>query len=213
MDEIQLNNYILVKCILIGNSGVGKTSIIERYIKDLFNSSPTIGVEFYCKKIQIEKVLFKLHVWDLAGQITYRNIVQNYYTNTAIIFYVFNRIDVISFYDFEDWIRGIRHIENKMIVFINNKSDLGNGGVSDTEILELVNRYKGIYYETSAKDNVNIREVFETTLKILHDRLVLKDRNIHIPRIAKMVDMPEGVKFCSVEEQVVTQPVVEKGCC
>jgi small GTP-binding protein len=208
----QEENYILVKCIFIGNSGVGKTSIIERYVKNIFDSSPTIGVEFYCKKIKLDKIHYKLHIWDLAGQMTYRNIVQNYYRNTAIIFYVFNRNDVISFYDFDDWIKTIRDVENKMIVFVNNKTDLGGRYIiSDNDILQMVNRHKGLYYETSAKDDINIREVFETTLTILHDRLLLKEKNLHIPHIAKSADLPEGVKFSSINETIPKGK--EKKCC
>ncbi len=127
--------YLIVKCIFIGNSGVGKTSIIERYIRDTYQSKSTIGVEFYCKKLQIDKLYFKLHIWDLAGQMTYRNIVQNYYRNTAVVFYVFNN----DLDDCHQWLHSIHNWENKQIVFINNKSDIVSNELDKKQILEIVN--------------------------------------------------------------------------
>ena len=203
--------YLIVKCIFIGNSGVGKTSIIERYVKNNIDCKSTIGVEFYCKKVQIKNMNFKIHIWDLAGQMTYRNIIQKYYRNTAIIFFVFDKNNKQSLLDFYTWLETIQDIDKKTLVIIGNKSDLVKLSHENTkEILEILNRYHSFYFETSAKDNTNITEAFENTLKIFYDKLLLEQPNLHNFSIAQKHSYNEGVRFASDFDDI---PIPPKKCC
>ncbi len=202
--------FLVIKCIFIGNSGVGKTSIIERYIKDNFNCSTTIGVEFYSKKLLINDILFKLHIWDLAGQMTFRNIIQNYYRNTAIVFYVFDKNNLKSLNDIDEWLETITELESKLVILIGNKCDLNGNKILDSVILEKIAKYNLIYFETSAKDSININKVFEDTLKIYFDKLLIKEPNLYQKKIAEKFNYPDGIKFSQDIDEINIAP---KKCC
>ena len=81
----------LMKFVLIGDSGVGKSCFLYRFIENRFESTlePTIGIEFGTKKLQIRGKTIKLQIWDSAGQENYRGITRSYYRNSicAMLFY------------------------------------------------------------------------------------------------------------------------------
>ena len=91
---------MIVKIILIGDSGVGKTNILSQYLKKQFNqdSLATVGVEFGSKIVEIEKVKIKAQIWDTAGQERYRSITTSYYKGAKGAFIVY---DVTRFSSFE----------------------------------------------------------------------------------------------------------------
>jgi small GTP-binding protein len=176
-----------IKCILIGDAGVGKSSIIERYVNDTFSTvaSTTVGVDYFTKYIKLDsgvenkkEVIVKLQIWDLAGQMNYRNIVRSYYRNAEVLFYVFDKSHRETFYNFEHWIDEFRHkLDDIQIVIVGNKSDISHHSVHSDEAIELANKYDAQYYETSAKDNTNIVEIFENTVKLVNDRNLIRNRS------------------------------------
>lgn len=168
----------VIKCILIGDAGVGKSSIIERYVNDTFSliSNTTVGVDYFTKYVKLDNDIgtFKLQIWDLAGQVNFRSIARSYYRNAEVLFYVFDKTNRESFHNFEHWINDFRHmLDDIQIVIVGNKSDVYHFSVHTDEAIELANKYDAQYYETSAKDDVNIREIFENTVKLLHDRKII----------------------------------------
>jgi Ras-related protein Rab-3C len=177
-----------IKCILIGDAGVGKSSIIERYVNDTFSNSgnTTVGVDYFAKYIPLDSSIennkkqhiIKLQIWDLAGQMNYRNIIHSYYRNAEVLFYVFDKSHRETFHNFERWIDDFRtRLDDIQIVIVGNKSDISHCGVHSDEAIELANKYDAQYYETSAKEDVNIREIFENTVKLVHERNMINNRS------------------------------------
>jgi small GTP-binding protein len=177
-----------IKCIFIGDAGVGKSSIIERYINDTFSNigNTTVGVDYFVKYVTLDngiennkkQHIVKLQIWDLAGQMNYRNIIHSYYRNAEVLFYVFDKSHRETFHNFERWIDDFRNrLDDIQIVIVGNKSDISHCGVHSDEAIELANKYDAQYYETSAKEDVNIREIFENTVKLVHERNMINNRS------------------------------------
>jgi small GTP-binding protein len=172
-----INKNYNVKCIFIGDAGVGKSSIIIRYTNRDFNPQnfSTVGVEYYTRVISIDKCRIKLQIWDLAGNNNYKTIVRSYYRNAEILYFVFDKTDRKTFNDFEQWIEEFREkLDQIQLVIIGNKCDLEYSAVSTSEGMELANKYNALYYESSAKSDINITDIFENTLNLYNDKLLLK---------------------------------------
>jgi small GTP-binding protein len=175
-----------IKCIFIGNLGVGKSSIITRYTNNTYDPEnfSTIGVEYYAKLIHINNISIKLQIWDLAGNTNFKSIVRSYYRNAEILYYVFDKTDRSSFDDFEKWIDEFRDKLNDIqLVIIGNKCDLDYNSVSTSEGMNLANKYNALYYESSAKSDINITDIFEHTLNIYYDKLLLKSGKYKVKEI------------------------------
>jgi Ras-related protein Rab-11A len=119
---------LIIKLVLIGDSGVGKSNILTKYTKNEFhqNSRATVGVEFSTKKYTIDKVNIKAQIWDTAGQERYRSITTAYYKGAKGAFVVYDITRAASFENVDRWIRELRNCsdENVNITLIGNKSDL-----------------------------------------------------------------------------------------
>ena len=102
---------MIVKIILIGDSGVGKTNILSQYLKKQFNqdSLATVGVEFGSKIVEIEKVKIKAQIWDTAGQERYRSITTSYYKGAKGAFIVYDVTRFSSFETVERWISELKN--------------------------------------------------------------------------------------------------------
>ena len=118
------------KLIVIGDSGVGKSSLTNKATKNIFEDkyTATIGFEFFTFNIKINNTIIKLQIWDTCGQELYRSLITNFYRNSslAIIVYAVNKKE--SFEDIEMWLRELRiHSKPDVKLFlIGNKIDLEN---------------------------------------------------------------------------------------
>ena len=158
----------LCKIILIGNTGVGKTSYCDRLVHNKYNDVfiPTLGVDFFAKHVKLDdNIVLKTHIWDTAGQEKFNGIITHYYKDIAgaiIIFdigsrYTFTRVN----YWKNEIIRKSNHdITTFPILLLGNKCDNGNREVTrdEAEIYALKNSM--IYEEISCKKNCNIEESF-----------------------------------------------------
>ena len=119
-----------IKIIVVGDSGVGKTNLVNRFTSNKFdtNSKSTIGVEFVYKTLKINKEIIKVEVWDTAGQERYRSITSSYYkgANGAII--VYDITDEDSFKNVESWMNEVikKGKQNMQFLLVGNKKDLIN---------------------------------------------------------------------------------------
>jgi|TARA_B110000971_G_C19885066_1_gene442580 small GTP-binding protein len=146
------------KIIIVGNTGVGKSSLLLKYTRNTFSKhhETTIGVDFATKMIDIpingEIVPVKLQLWDTAGQEKFRTITNSYYRNCCAAIIVFDLTNRDSFTSVHYWIDNVINGagENTTIILIGNKCDLDNREVSESDILALINQYDIKYFETSA---------------------------------------------------------------
>ena len=171
--ERKSSNYqYIFKLILIGNSGVGKSSILQRYIKHTFEESYkcTIGVDFLMKSIIVNGKTVKLQLWDTAGQEKYKSMVSSYYRGANVALIIFDITNHKSFESLPNWIENFykNGPEQKNIILIGNKKDLEEERQVTQEEAEAFSETNNmIYFETSAKDGDNIDYVFNYTAEKL----------------------------------------------
>ena len=114
----------------------------------------------------------------------FKSIVRSYYRNAEILYYVFDKTDIDSFNDFEKWIEDFRDKLNEIqLVIIGNKCDLDYSVVSTSEGMNLANKYNALYYESSAKSDINITDIFEHTLNIYYDKILLKSGKYNVKEV------------------------------
>ena len=165
--------YYKLKLIVIGDSGVGKTNIIKRYISNTFtiDTKSTVGVEFFTKTFKINDDILKLEIWDTAGQERYKAITSAYYRGSsgALIVYDITRIETYNNVDI--WIKELNEkVEGSLkLLLIGNKSDKKDERKMSIETALHKARQLNIpLMETSAYDSTNIKKVFETILKEMY---------------------------------------------
>lgn len=197
----------LFKTILIGNSGVGKTSLMKRYTDETYNftQSSTIGVDFKIKSVEVNGEKVKLQIWDTAGQERFRAIISNYYRGAHGIIIVFDMGSRESFENLVDWIGEVRKNTNNNveIVVLGNKVDEKDRiVVTEEEVNKFLNDNeieKESFYMTSAKDDVCVSDSFE----YLTNKLVEKYKKIGFGANKKeafklSADDAKGTSCCSM---------------
>lgn len=162
-------NYdFLRKILLLGEGGVGKTSIINRYIHMTFSDQyfMTIGAQFAVSIIHVKKFdkRVKLSIWDLAGEQRFNFVQASYFKGLKGTFVVFDVTNRRSFKMIPNWLNAINTNTggDPVIFLIGNKIDLNDRVVSREEAEEFAKQHNLEYYETSAKEGIGINEIFET---------------------------------------------------
>ena len=163
-----------LKIVLLGDSGVGKTNLISRYISNKFekDTKSTIDVEFFCKTFKVNKdKIIKMELWDTAGQERYKSITSVYYKGAKGAFIVYDITSKKSFDNIDKWITEIKEKNNNEVklVIIGNKIDLDNNREITFE--EAKNKFKDkniLLIETSALNDTNVNEAFTSMVKLLY---------------------------------------------
>ena len=154
----------LFKILIIGESGVGKTCLLLRFTEDSFTTTflTTIGIDFKIKIINLENKLIKLQIWDTAGQERFRTITKTYYKGAHGIILTYDVTDQDSFKNIRNWIKQIEANAqgNVKRVLVGNKCDKPDRVVTEEEKKKLADDYSMSFFETSAKTNKNVTEVF-----------------------------------------------------
>ncbi len=103
--DMTLSSFKKFKFVFLGDQGVGKSSIIQRYIQDSFNldQSPTIGIDFSIKNIQIGEQTYKLHLWDTAGQERFKSLIPAYIKDCQVAIIVYDVTSQDSFKNISNW--------------------------------------------------------------------------------------------------------------
>lgn len=166
----------LLKLVLVGDSGVGKSNLLLRWSKNDFNpdSTPTIGVEFATKTLQIDGKIVKVHVWDTAGQEQFRALTTAYYRGAVGALIVYDITSASSFESLNHWIDEVRENTPSDItcLLIGNKSDLNDMRcVTTDEGIAYGKEKKMTFMETSAKDGFHTEEAFDTLIKSIVHKL------------------------------------------
>jgi Ras-related protein Rab-6A len=166
------------KLILLGDSGVGKTSLIKRYIFDTFNitENMTIGASFFTKIIKENEIL--LQIWDTAGQERFRSMIPMYIRNAQIVFIVFDTREIHNVKDyFERWINIIREYnnENILIYLVGTKRDLIKVTEINLEVLNELNLDKKHICFISSKTGEFINELFNKVINDIIDYNIINN--------------------------------------
>ena len=165
-DPIELN----IKLILVGDTNVGKTTLLNNYLENGFSEdiTPTIGLENKVKTIDIHGLKAKIQIWDTAGQEKFNALTQQYFRNADGILLVFDLTNKNSFEHIKDWCgKAKKNSDHKSkMLLVGNKRDLKDEKkISEKEINGLTHNGKKLkYIEASAKQDDNIWEIFETLI-------------------------------------------------
>ena len=191
----------LFKVLLIGDSSVGKTSVLLRYVDDTFNPEfqTTIGVDFKISTFQLNGKVIKLQLWDTAGQDRFKTIVASYYRGAHGIILAFDITNATSFQNITRWYDESQNYLQKSVpkLLIGNKSDLSSQRAVRTEdAKELADRLGVDYIETSAKNSQNVKLAFETLSR-------------NILNTVAATSGPVGTKSTKINQ---SRPV-QTGCC
>jgi Ras-related protein Rab-8A len=166
----------LFKLMIVGDSGVGKSCLLLRFVDSTFTSSfiTTIGIDFKIKTILVDGVRVKLQIWDTAGQERFRTIVTAYYRGAMAVLLVYDVTDRDSFQHVRGWSQNVEtHGQDGVYrVLVGNKSDASERAVSTSEGSELAAELGLQFFECSALANLNVDEVFVATARELLARRV-----------------------------------------
>lgn len=160
----------IYKIIIIGDSGVGKSSLLHRYINNYYNddSNSTIAIDLQNKVLNIEDKKIKLQIWDTAGQEKYSRLIKCYYKGARGILLCFDITNNNSFLHLTNWFKKINEniqLKNAIIFIVGTKKDLENRVVDYDIALEFAKENNAEYYEISAKESTNIDELFTNIVK------------------------------------------------
>lgn len=156
---------VLIKLLMIGDSGVGKSCLLLRFSDDSFTPTfiTTIGIDFKIKTVDLNGKRVKLQIWDTAGQERFRTITTAYYRGANGILMVYDVTDENSFLNIRNWMKSIdQHAADSVKrILIGNKSDMAQERVIETERGQALAEEYGIqFYEASAKTNDNVTGAF-----------------------------------------------------
>jgi small GTP-binding protein len=174
----------LYKICLLGDGGVGKTSLRERFLGKGFQSGYilTIGADFAVQDIIVNSEQIKFQIWDLAGQQRFSAVRALYYKGSHGAILVFDRTRPESLYNLENWKKELFTNVGREIPYIilGNKSDLPNS-VDDSELKRFIQKsqteitdipYEIAYLNTSAKSGLNVEDAFQSLGKIIKDYII-----------------------------------------
>lgn len=181
----------LFKILIIGDSGVGKSCLLLRFVDDSYTESyiSTIGVDFKIKTINLDNKVVKLQIWDTAGQERFRTITSSYYRGAHGIIVVYDVTDKLSFDNVKRWLVEIERYacEDSVKILVGNKIDqkdrivtynMAKDYVSD--LLEPIT-----LIETSARDSTNVEKAFITMATEIRNRMMINVPVINTENIIK----------------------------
>jgi small GTP-binding protein len=194
----------LLKLILVGDSGVGKTNLLSRFTHDEFHaeSKSTIGVEFATKTIRIDEKVVKAQIWDTAGQERYRAITAAYYRGACGALLLYDVTSAKSFQALPLWLSELRaNVDSEVvIVLVGNKTDLAeNRAISTDEGIHFSRQEKLLFIETSAKDASNVAEAFNLLMGHIVHRL--SSRGIENDSMSTNLVKPRGIVIAPAPEK------------
>jgi len=161
------------KLVFVGDSSVGKTSIISRFMYDHFdtNYDATIGIDFLAKTHTIDGKTVRLQLWDTAGQERFRSLIPSYIRDSSVAVVVYAVDNRDSFQSVDKWIDEVKkeREDEVLLVLVGNKIDLHMKEVLSDEGAEKARHYRAIFIETSAKTAENVHELFDKIARQLPD--------------------------------------------
>jgi len=179
------NQDISYKLIIIGESGVGKSCLMLRGMKDEFreNHEVTIGVEYGSFTMKINGKTLKILIWDTAGQESFQSVAKIFYRGADCIFLVYDITNEHSFQKVQNWLKEIHEMapHNVIIMLVGNMLDLKEKRVIPFEKAVELQKIENLFgfIETSAKSGENVKDLFIKTGKVLF----LRDKDKYIENL------------------------------
>ena len=179
MEEIDEYD-MMIKVILIGDSGVGKTNIMSKFLKNQFleNSKATVGVEFGSKLFIHENHKIKAQIWDTAGQERYKSITSAYYKGAKGALIVYDITNKFTFESVDKWVQDLNSYgdKNLTLLLVGNKSDLEDKRqIMKEDGEEKAKSFNLGFIETSACSGDNIDQAFDIMLKEVLKKYVVEN--------------------------------------
>ncbi|XP_065070152.1 ras-related protein Rab-3-like [Rhopilema esculentum] len=175
-DAADQNFDYMFKLLIIGNSSVGKTSFLFRYADDSFTSAfvSTVGIDFKVKTVFRNDKRIKLQIWDTAGQERYRTITTAYYRGAMGFILMYDITNEESFRAVTDWASQVKTYswDNSQVVLVGNKCDMEEErAVSNDQGKKLAEQLGFPFFESSAKENINVKSAFDKLVDIVCDKM------------------------------------------
>ncbi|SMN22714.1 similar to Saccharomyces cerevisiae YFL005W SEC4 Rab family GTPase essential for vesicle-mediated exocytic secretion and autophagy [Maudiozyma saulgeensis] len=165
----------IMKILLIGDSGVGKSCLLVRFVEDKFSPSfiTTIGIDFKIKTVDINGKKVKLQLWDTAGQERFRTITTAYYRGAMGIILVYDVTDERTFTNVNQWFKTVSDHANDdaQLLLVGNKSDMDTRVVTYEQGETLAKELGLPFVEASAKDDTNVNDIFFTLAKLIQEKI------------------------------------------
>ena len=179
--SMEVDYDMIIKIVLIGDSSVGKTNIMNKYLKNVFkeDSRATVGVEFGSKQFIIDNHKIKAQIWDTAGQERYRSITNAYYKGAKGAFIVYDITRKETFDDIDKWRNELIASCNQevTIMLIGNKCDLEERRqISKEQGEEKAKSFGFSFLETSALSGENLENGFESLIKEIYQKYKVEQR-------------------------------------
>lgn len=191
-----MNDYDLIfKVIVIGQSAVGKSSLMNRYVENMYVSEhvTTIGVDFRIKTIDIANKRVKLQIWDTAGQERFHSISVSYFRGANACMIVFALDDLRSFERVTYWMDLVEEQRIPYTILIGNKCDVDNPVVTDAMVAEFLTSHPNIrYLPTSAKTGQRVEEAFLDVVKTLVGRETMEANKERMIQLQDKQPEPSG---------------------
>jgi Ras-related protein Rab-2A len=168
-----------IKCIVVGDSCVGKSCLSLQFIHQKFENlhDLTIGVEFDTYKYTLENGdIINMHIWDTAGQESFRSITRSYFRHSHCALIVFDLTNIDTYKSIVKWIADVKGHNSQFIslILVGNKCDLvDKRQVKREDIDKFVEENNLIYFETSARTGVNVKETFLCIIKNVYEMIKL----------------------------------------
>lgn len=178
---MESNEYdYLFKLLVIGDSGVGKSCFLLRFVDDVYTESyiSTIGVDFKIKTIQLDGKIIKLQMWDTAGQERFRTITCSYYHGANGIIVMYDITDENSFNNVKQWLKEISRYASDHVntLLLGNKSEMEDcRAVSKETAQQFALTHDIDFLETSAKENRNVSASFMKITQKIMERTLKND--------------------------------------
>ncbi len=175
LDDLSPEN-LMVKIILLGNGSVGKTSLANRFAKNTFRSQyqPTLGVNLLVKMLAYKDQYVKVIIFDTAGQEFISSLRKQHYAGANGAIVVFDITSRQTFEDLDKWVQEIQEeVGDLKTVIVGNKVDLEyEREISTNEGLTYAQSMKSEYLESSAKDNIQVSDIYQTIIEDAVDKIL-----------------------------------------
>ncbi|KAM4624473.1 ras-related protein Rab-36 [Polymixia lowei] len=207
------------KAVVVGDLNVGKTCLINRFCKDVFDRDykATIGVDFEIERFELSGVPFSLQIWDTAGQEKFKCIASAYYRGAQVIITVFDMADIKSLDHTRQWLEeAMRENEPKscLIFFVGTKSDLLSSVErqrTEKDAIKMAKEMQAEFWAVSAKSGENVQEFFFRVAALGFEDSILKEAERGVTPTS--IGLGHTIRSDRANLEEVTPKDMKRNCC